>query len=109
MFFSNLKLKNQNWTFLKCPFLKNGGRLLKKTLHSSLRRPPAPFPSGYLYGLDCMGGRYMIVTIMQWFVKWRKRSQMMVGKLGRSFCLILGYEFLGDVLKTCGFDYFEYI
>jgi hypothetical protein len=39
----------------------------------------------------------------------RMRVQKMVGIFGRLFLGIFGWLILGDVLKTRGFDYFEYI
>jgi hypothetical protein len=37
MFFQISEAVFQNWTFLKCPFFKIGGRLLKKTLKNTFR------------------------------------------------------------------------
>jgi hypothetical protein len=67
------------------------------------------FPPGYLYGAEMSLRHSANDCIMQWMSDSHTKVQKMGEKLGMLFCGILGWLILGDVLKTCKFDYFEYI
>jgi hypothetical protein len=76
---------------------------LKKTLHSSLRRPLAPFSLGYLYGLETSTRCSVNDCIMQWMSDSNTKVQKMGRKLGMLFCGILGWLIFGDVFKLANF------
>jgi hypothetical protein len=69
-FFSNLKQKNQKWTFIFVHFPKIQNTFGKNDSLHSLRRPPSPSYRGVcdLYAVVDDARRGHVATIMLWMI-----------------------------------------
>jgi hypothetical protein len=102
MFFSNLEMKNQNWTFINVLFSKIQNRF-EKTLHHHFFSVRLPHFRGLTFMVWRRANRLPQTTALccgLWYCSIGGRMvRQMVRRMVELFGVILGWVILGDVLK----------